>query len=369
MRDKADLSVGRLAFVPARVRAALSMTGRGQGTEISGSTGAVSADGEIEVTQTDEQPRRLWTALVEHRFGALALVGLVQLGGAIWLATWVRYEFDIPEHAIERGVEGHPRSWSPCSSPRASGRASTAVAGTSAPSRRSPRCSRRWCCPRSCSSSSTSRCAGCRSACPWPPSSWPSWPWPPLRYTWRLVIERRKRPERRGHGSGARVRRRRGCRTGDHRHAPRSRQPLPPGRHGRRRPPQAAAPHPRRAGVRHPRRHRLRSPHDKHAEVLLIAVPVRRRRPDPRAGPARRTGGPQGAGGPARERPLRRPRRPRRHPAPHHRRPPRPPRDRHRHRRHRRLPHRPPGARHRRRRLDRLRAVPPGAHLRPRASS
>ena len=72
-------------------------------------------------------------------------------------------------------------------------------------------------------------------------SSSPSWAWPRVRYGWRLLIERRKRPERRGHRPGARVRRRRGGAAGDHRHAPRPGQPVPAGRHRRRRPPQGAA--------------------------------------------------------------------------------------------------------------------------------
>ncbi len=52
-----------------------------------------------EVTQAPE-PRRFRSTLIEHRFAALALWDALSWMVAIWLATWVRYEFDIPSHAI-----------------------------------------------------------------------------------------------------------------------------------------------------------------------------------------------------------------------------------------------------------------------------
>ncbi len=53
-----------------------------------------------EASQTQEQPRKLWTALIEHRFAWLAGWDSLSWVAAIWLATWVRYEFDVPAYAV-----------------------------------------------------------------------------------------------------------------------------------------------------------------------------------------------------------------------------------------------------------------------------
>ena len=188
------------------------------------------------------------------------------------------------------GRAGRPsRSSSPCSCSSASGRASTSAAGTSARSRRSPPSSRRWSLPPLVLFLvDLPARAGCRSACRSPRCSSPSWAWRRSATRWRLLIERRKRPERRGHRAGARVRRRRGRRAGDHRDAPRSRQPVPAGGHrstttpARRTSGSAAC----RCGA--PATDIARVAEETGAEVLLIAIPSADGAAGPRAGRARR---------------------------------------------------------------------------------
>ena len=288
---------------------------------------------------------------------------------AIWLATWVRYEFDIPSRIDVAG----------CGRPSPIVVAVQLVGGLLAgplPRPLAPRLlrgDRRAAQGRRCSSAARAlprrhpAALGADQRARRRRRSSPSWRWPPCATRWRLADRAPQAPERRGHGPRARVRRRRGRRAGDHRHAPRPRQPLPARRHRRRRPAQAHSSAIRGVPVRGTR-------------ADIAARRRTSRRPRCCSSPSRRPtaplvrelaelgdeAGPQGAGRARRSRDLfDDQRRRRRHPPAHHRRPARPPRDRHRHRRHRRLPHRPAGARHRRRRLDRLGAVPPDPPLRP----
>ena len=312
---------------------------------------------------------RLWTALIEHRFARPGPVGLAQLGGRHLAGHLGALRVRHPEPTPSAGV------WKAIPVVVAVQLAGGLLAGP-LPRPLAPRLLR-----------GDRRPAQGRGRCPplvlfvvdlplrWVPISVPVAAvfmavvaMAALRYAWRLVIERRKRPERRGHGAGARVRRRRGRRAGDHRHAPRSRQPLPAGRHRRRRPAQGRSSGSGACRCAAPGPTSPRWPRTSDAEVLLIAIPSADGALIRELAQLGDEAGLKVLAVPPVTRPLRRPRRPRRHPAPHHRRPARPPRDRHRHRRHRRLPHRPAGARHRRRRLDRLRAVPPGPPLRPVAS-
>ena len=228
-----------------------------------------------EVGQRSSTPvrRGLWTALIEHRFAYLALWDCAQLGGR-HLAGHLG-PLRVRARATIDGAAGRPsRWWSPssCSPGFWQGlylgrwhlgsfeEIAALLEG------RGPRRGRvlfvvdlplRWV-PISVPVAALFIALVAMAA---------------LRYGWRLVIERRKRPSDEGTarvlvfgaGEGAEQVITAMLRDPD--------SPYLPVAIARRRPPQAAPPHPRRARAGHPRRHRRDRGRDRHAEVLLIAIP------------------------------------------------------------------------------------------------